>query len=169
MQRNGREVFYITCPDRVIIGDPDYFGEFQGARLKELTSDENLDGDWSGLAVFETIVDDGIEIPSLKLVFGPQIHLIAYGNDVLFSGQTFEDKLLGTDSASYVIKTFSENAENVETIHIGGDGAFGVCRKIYSMRHKVKILNAVIYDLTVSEYGDTEEIIRLLFGKLESI
>lgn len=154
----------LKCPDRIAIGDPDYFNGFKGSRLEELVADEKLKKSWSGMAVFENTVYEGIPLSYVKIIFSPKEHLTAYKNDVLFEGQTYEDKTLGTDSASYIISTLTGESHNEYLMHTGADGAYGVCRKIYSRHRKKKILDAVIFDLSVP--NDMKDSIKSIIEKL---
>ena len=86
-----KETYKIKRPDHIVFGDPLYFEQFKGARLKKLVTDYHVltKFDTARLVLEEKSFSNCPDMMNrtMTLYFAPEKHLDVYLSEQLYAGQ----------------------------------------------------------------------------------
>ena len=106
-----KEIYKIKCPKHIIFGDPQYFEEFKGAKLKRLTVDYKP-SEYFDTARLVLQKQPNQEFPdymerSITLYLAPRQTMETYLKGMIFTSQEVAQKDIGVDTACYYFSSFS--------------------------------------------------------------
>lgn len=151
----------VSMPKKLYVGDPLYFEEYEGAKLKSLTYAKSFRGksDWIG-KVKLTQKEDSFEMGGevikyidleIEIYLAPNEKLLnIYADNMKFSYQKTKTVDIGVDSASYVLGV-NDREIKVSTM---SDGFFGTVMEFYN---KSK-LEGITIGLSTGEHSDFERV-----------
>lgn len=147
------ELYQVKCPRNIVFGDPMYFEEYTGERLKELTVDYNPPQYFeAGVVLKEEEIPEypGFVLRSMCVYLAPKETISTYMSGMMYEGQQTQQKNVGVDSASYMIAVDGRR----DDIHTGGDGYWGDMQTFYRMDGQQKIEDAVILTVVLPDFMD---------------
>lgn len=150
-----KEIYKIQCPKHIVFGDPLYFEEFKGEKLKRLVVDYKPPQHFGACLVLleqeNEEFEDFIE-RSITLYLAPSTTMKTYMDGMMYKGQQVKEKQIGVDTAQYRL-TVNDRSDDIRT---GGDGYWGseieLCRQVGTR----KISDAVIISVVVPDETDFE-------------
>lgn len=117
-----KETYKIKRPDHIVFGDPLYFEQFKGARLKKLVTDYHVltKFDTARLVLEEKPFSNCPDMMNrtMTLYFAPEKHMDVYLSEQMYEGQKEKTKVVLVDTARYLLKVDDRSDE----IHTGADG-----------------------------------------------
>ena len=120
-----KEIYKIKRPDHVVFGDPLYFQQFKGARLKKLVTDYRVltKFDTARLVLEEKPFSNCPDMMNrtMTLYFAPEKHVDVYLSEQMYEGQEEKTKVVLVDTARYLLKVDDRSDE----IHTEADGEWG--------------------------------------------
>lgn len=123
-----QEEFRVDCPRRIVVGDPSYFEEFSGERLKRLTANYAPPRFFEARVILtevEFAEFPGEKVCGLSVYMAPKETIETYAEGMMYEGQEISTKEIGVDTARYLIIVDGQN----DTVHTGGDGYRGRCEE----------------------------------------
>ena len=100
-----KEIYKVKCPRHIIFGDPTYFREYKGAKLKKLTVDYKPPKDFDAARL---VLEErpNKEFPeyinrTMTLYLAPSQTIKTYLEGMMYSSQEIAEKGIGVDTARY--------------------------------------------------------------------
>ena len=165
----AQEVYKIKCPEHIVFGDPMYFERFRGEMLQRLVVDYRPPANFEArLKLYQDTVD-GFDVMGMHLYLAPAETVGVYADDMMYEGQSVEERRIGVDTARYRLAVDGRE----QTIRTGGDGYWGSVTKFTRGNGEQKVTDAVVVDIGVpDEFFNFEEMRALaksFFGDLEAV
>lgn len=155
------ETFRVKCPSHIVFGDPSYFEEFTGAKLKSLVVDYKPSQFFEArLVLQEREMEDFPDcmLRTMTLYMAPKETINTYLDGMMYKGQEITVKDIGVDTASYLIEVEGRS----DIIHTGGDGYWGdYVEYTHTYREKQKMMDAVTITIVIPESESFESMKQL--------
>lgn len=145
-----KKILKVKCPRHILFGDPSYFEEFSGKRLKSLVVDCRPPEFFEARVELREKPMEGypdIMLRSMVIYLAPKQTIGVYMDGKMFESQEVVQKDIGVDTAEYVINVDGR----YENIHTGGDGYWGGCDEFYHKKGKQKICDAVMIAIAIPD------------------
>ena len=163
-----KETYAVKLPKHIVFGDPLYFEEFEGEKLKNLVVDFKPPRYFEAKVVLEETPYD--EMPdemsrTMTIFLAPAKTMGVYLNDMIFESQDETCKEIGVDTAQYYIKVDN----NEDTIRTGGDGFWGCYMELNRNVKGHRILDAAIISICMPEdetFDSMRERVHYFFEKV---
>lgn len=146
-----QEEFKVDCPRRITVGDPSYFEEYSGERLKRLTASYTPPGFFEARVLLtEVEFSDflGEKVCGMSVYMAPKETIETYAEGMMYEGQEVSTKEIGVDTARYLMIVDGKS----DTIHTGGDGYWGRCEEYSREIGNKKYVDAVAVHLSMPEF-----------------
>lgn len=153
-----QEEFRVDCPRRIVVGDPSYFEEFSGERLKRLTASYTPPRFFEARVLLtEVEYSDfpGEKLCGMSVYMAPKETIETYAEGMMYEGQEVSTKEIGVDTAQYLMIVDGQS----DTIHTGGDGYWGRCEEYSRKIGNKKYVDAIAIHLSMPEF-DSYEIVK---------
>lgn len=150
------ESYQVKCPKHIVFGDPMYFEEYTGKRLKELTVDYKPPQYFEAGVVLkeeEVLEYPGFMLRTMSIYLAPKETLDMYLSGMMYEGQQIQQREIGVDSASYLIRVDGRE----EDIKTGGDGYWGDMQTLYHLDGQRKLGDAVILTVVIPDFMDFKD------------
>ncbi|MDD3278654.1 MAG: hypothetical protein PHG16_07185 [Lachnospiraceae bacterium] len=150
------ESYEVKCPRHIVFGDPLYFEEFKGERLKELVVNFKPPQYFkTGVILKEEEVPEcpGFTLRTMSIYLAPKETLGTYLSGKMYEGQQIQQKEIGVDSACYIISVDGRE----EDIKTGGDGYWGDMQTFYHLHDQRKVKDAVILTVVIPDFVDFKD------------
>lgn len=153
-----QEEFKVDCPRRIVVGDPSYFEEFSGERLKRLTASYTPPRFYEARVLLtEVEFSDfpGERLCGMSVYMAPKETIETYAEGMMYEGQEVSTKEIGVDTAQYLMMVDGQS----DTIHTGGDGYWGRCEEYSRKIGNKKYVDAIAIHLSMPQF-DSYEIVK---------
>lgn len=150
-----KEIYKAKLPQRIMFGDPQYFEEFKGNKLKCLTVDFKPPSHFSARVVLEEFPMEGYPdemMRTMSLYLAPERTMGIYLQGMKYESQEHTEKDIGVDTARYYFRVDDRD----DVLHTGGDGYWGDYQELFRKIDGRKLLDAVIITALLPEYETTE-------------
>lgn len=150
-----KEIYKAKRPKRIMFGDPQYFEEFKGNKLKSLTVDCKPPAHFSARVMLDEFSMEGYPneiIRTMSLYLAPEKTMDVYLQGMKYESQGHTEKDIGVDTARYYFRVDDRD----DFIHTGGDGYWGDYQELFRKIDGKKILDAVIITALLPDYETTE-------------
>ena len=127
-----KETYKVRCPKRIVFGDPQYFEQLKGAKLKSLTVDYEPRSHFTSRVVIEEKPFERFPQRNeltLNIYFAPEDEIETYMENMMYQGQKVTVKNIGIDSPEYCLKIDEQEI----TMQTDGDGYWGAMHEYYRM------------------------------------
>lgn len=166
-----QEGFKVDCPRRIVVGDPSYFEEFSGERLKRLTA-YYAPPRFFEARVLLTEVEfsdfPGEKVCGMSVYMAPKETIETYAEGMMYEGQEVSTKEIGVDTAKYLMIVDGQS----DTIHTRGDGYWGRCEEYSREIGDKKYVDAVAIHLSmpgVDSYETVKQRMQYFFSNIQSV
>ncbi len=152
-----QEEFKVDCPRKITVGDPSYFKEFSGERLKRLTASYTPPSFFEARVLLTEVEFSGFpkgKVCGMSVYMAPKETIETYAEGMMYEGQEVSTKEIGVDSARYLIIVDGQR----DTIHTGGDGYWGRCEEYSREIGNKKYVDAVAIHLSMPEFDSYETV-----------
>lgn len=152
-----QEEFKVDCPRKITVGDPSYFEEFSGERLKRLTASYTPPGFFEARVLLtEVEFSDfpGEKVCGMSVYMAPGETIETYAEGMMYEGQEVSTKEIGVDTAKYLLIVDGQS----DTIYTGGDGYWGRCEEYSREIENKKYVDAVAIHLSMPEFDSYETV-----------
>lgn len=160
-----KETYFVKCPRHVRVGDPMYFEEYEGRKLKSLVVDQKIPKGFSARVVITEEELDPELFPeetfqNLSIYMAPEQYLDTYVAGKYYEGQQIAQKEIGVDTARYLL----EIDDRYDEIKTGGDGGWGDYYEFYrkGSSGRKKIVDAIWISLVIPEEKTFDDVRRML-------
>lgn len=163
-----KETYKVKCPKRMVFGDPLYFEQERGERLRELVADITPPHFFAARVVLEETTVEGLpgDIGRLMTVYLARERTIeTYLQQMYYENQKVTEKPIGVDSASYRIQIDGRE----ETIYTGGDGCWGSLTEYFWQMGDRKDLDCCEVKIVMPDTVDMEEMRKYLYYFFEEV
>lgn len=167
-----KETYKIKCPKYIVFGDPLYFEEYKGTRLKKLVVDYEVPTkfDTAQLVLEEKPFEGypGMMHRTMTIFLAPHDHMDMYLSNHKYKVQQEATKVIGIDTARYLFEVDGRYDE----IRTMADGVWGNTSEFYRMNGNRRISDAVIIVVDVPEDKDFQgmrELAQYFFEDMEQI
>jgi len=129
-----KETYKVRCPKRIVFGDPQYFEQLKGAKLKSLTVDYKPRSHFTSRVVIEEKPFERFPQRNeltLNIYFAPEDEIETYMENMMYQGQKVTVKNIGIDSPEYCLKIDEQEI----TMQTDGDGYWGAMHALLSSKH----------------------------------
>lgn len=153
-----QEEFRVDCPRKIVVGDPSYFEEFSGERLKRLTANYTPPRFFEARVLLtEVEFSDfpGEKVCGMSVYMAPKETIETYAGGMMYEGQEVSTKEIGVDTAKYLMMVDGQS----DTIHTGGDGYWGRCEEYSRKIGDKKYVDAIAIHLFMPEF-DSYEVVK---------
>lgn len=152
-----QEEFRVDCPRKIVVGDPLYFEEYSGERLRRLTA--YYAPPWyfeARVILTEAEFADfpGEKVCGLSIYMAPKETIETYASGMMYEGQEILTKEIGVDTARYMMVVDGQS----DTIHTGGDGYWGRCEEFIRKIGNARYRDAIAIHLTMPEFESYESV-----------
>ncbi len=164
-----KETYKVKTPKRVVFGDPLYFEQFKGEKLKSLVVDFKPPRYFETRVVLESEPNEEfLEYidNSMTLYMSLEKQLPTYLKGMHYASQQLDMKRIGVDTAEYLLQV----DDREEVIHTGGDGYWGGITEFSRTIREHHSLDAVMIVMCMPEDEDMEsmrEYLNYLFEDVE--
>lgn len=166
-----KEIYKVKCPKKIIVGDPLYFEEYTGEKLKKLTACyKPPDFFEARIVLSEVEMDIMPETPicSMDVYLAPKETICTYTDGMMYAGQEIKSKEIGVDTARYLICVDDRS----DTIYTGGDGYWGACEEYRSKVENKYYIDAIVIRMSMPEnesFHDVKQRIEYFFEDVQPI
>lgn len=166
-----QEEFRVDCPRKIVVGDPAYFEEFSGERLKRLTANYAPPRFFEARVLLtEVEFSDfpGEKVCGLSVYMAPKKTIETYAEGMMYEGQEVSTKEIGVDTARYLMIVDGQS----DTIYTGGDGYWGRCEEYSREIGNKKYVDAVAIHLSmpgVDSYETVKQKMQYFFSNIQSV
>lgn len=168
MKELRKETYRVKHPDRITFGDPYYFEQFHGDKLRRLTYDLKVP-DWMDARIilredlmeredygdddlFARFSEDELKRRALVIYLAPPDTMQTYLDGMQYESQKSKEKQIGVDTACYMLRVDGRT----ETVHTGADGYWGSVETLYRVIDGKTCHDAVIITVEMPEDHDFE-------------
>ena len=168
MKELRKETYYVKHPSRITFGDPYYFEQFRGDKLRRLTYDlkvpEWMDArlvlredlmereDYGNDDLFSRFSEEELKRRALVIYLAPPDTMQTYLDGMQYESQKSKEKKIGVDTACYLLRV----DDRVETVHTAADGYWGSVETLYRFIDGKTCHDAVIITIEMPEHYDFE-------------
>ena len=166
MKELRKEIYRVKHPDRITFGDPYYFEQFHGDKLRRLTCDLKVP-DWMDARIvlredlmerddcgdddlFARFSEDELKRRALVIYLAPPDTMQTYLDGMRYESQKSREKQIGVDTASYLLRV----DDRTETVHTAADGYWGGVETLYRVIDGEPCHDAVIITVEMPEDHD---------------
>lgn len=152
-----QEEFKVDCPRKIVVGDPLYFEEYSGERLRRLTAYYAPPRYFEARVILtEAEFADFPEekVCGLSIYMAPKETIETYASGMMYEGQEILTKEIGVDTARYMMVVDGQS----DTIHTGGDGYWGCCEEFIRKIGNARYRDAIAIHLTMPEFESYESV-----------
>lgn len=158
-----KEVYSVKCPKHIRFGDPMYFEEYKGTKLKSLVVDQKIPEGFSARVVIKEEELDpelipGVFIRSMTIYMAPEKYLDTYVEDQYYKGQQVSEKEIGVDTATYLLQV----DDRYDEIKTGGDGGFGGYYEFFRKEGRKKIVDSIWVSVTLPDTYSFDDARRMV-------
>ena len=125
----NKEVYKIQCPEHIVFGDPLYFEQYKGQKLRSLVVDYKPPGHFEARLVLLEQKNEQFEDfmeRSMEIYLAPAETMKTYLDGMKYRAQKMKEKMIGVDTARYLL-TVDDRSDEIRT---GGDGCWGQRNRI---------------------------------------
>ena len=164
MKELRKEIYRVKHPDRITFGDPYYFEQFHGDKLRRLTYDLKVP-DWMDArlvlredlmerddygCLFARFSEDERKRRALVIYLAPPKTMQTYLDGMQYESQKVDEKQIGVDTACYLLRV----DDRAETVHTAADGYWGGVETLYRVIDGEICHDAVIITVEMPEDHD---------------
>ena len=166
MKELRKEIYRVKHPDRITFGDPYYFEQFHGDKLRRLTCDLKVP-DWMDARIvlreelmerddcgdddlFARFSEDELKRRALVIYLAPPDTMQTYLDGMRYESQKSREKQIGVDTASYLLRV----DDRTETVHTAADGYWGGVETLYHVIDGEPCHDAMIITVEMPEDHD---------------
>jgi len=166
-----KETYKVRCPKRIVFGDPQYFEQLKGAKLKSLTVDYKPRSHFTSRVVIEEKPFERFPQRNeltLNIYLAPEDEIETYMEDMMYKGQEIAVKNIGVDTPEYYLQIDEQEI----TMGTDGDGYWGAFQEYYRTINGKKHQDAVLINVLVpdSETMDgLRQYVNYFFKEVEQI
>ena len=166
MKELRKEIYRVKHPDRITFGDPYYFEQFHGDKLRRLTCDLKVPvwmdarlvlredlmerEDYGDDDLFARFSEDEWKRRALVIYLAPPDTMQTYLDGMRYESHKSEEKQIGVDTASYLLRV----DDRTETVHTAADGYWGGVETLYRVSDGEPCHDAVIITVEMPEDHD---------------
>ena len=137
MKELRRETYHVNHPSRITFGDPYYFEQFRGDKLRRLTYDLKVPDwmearlvlredlmereDYGDDDLFARFSEDELKRRALVIYLAPSDTMQTYLDGMQYEAQKSKEKQIGVDTAYYLLRVDGRT----KTVHTAADGYWG--------------------------------------------
>ena len=166
-----KETYRVKCPQRIRFGDPQYFEQLKGAKLKSLTVDYEPRSHFASRVVIEEKPFE--KYPqrnelTIKIFLAPEDEIETYMEDMQYTGQEISVRNIFIDSPEYWLKIDEQEMR----MHTDGDGYWGATHEYYRMFDGRKWQDAVLVEILVPDsktMDDLKQYVNKFFEEVEQM
>lgn len=155
-----KETYKIQCPEHIVFGDPLYFEQYKGQKLRSLVVDYKPPRHFEGRLVLleqkSEQFEDFME-RSMEIYLAPAETMKTYLDGMKYKTQKMKQKMIGVDTARYLL-TVDDRSDEIRT---GGDGCWGSEIEFYRKDGTLKVSDAVIISVAFPEETDFDGMRRM--------
>lgn len=156
-----KEEYQVKCPKHIVFGDPLYFEQFKGARLKKLVVDYKPPMHFNAARLILT-ERPNVQYPeytdrAMTLYLAPRQYMETYANGMRHILQRIAEKEIGVDTARYL---FSIDGRD-EEIRTGTDGWWGSFDELYRQIGEKRVSDAVRLTVAMPDHYSFDDMKRL--------
>ena len=168
MKELRKETYRVKHPSRITFGDPYYFEQFRGDKLRRLTYDLKVPDwmearlvlredlmereDYGDDNVFARFSEDELKRRALVIYLAPPETMQTYLDGQQYESQKSKEKQIGVDTAHYLLRVDGRT----ETVRTGADGYWGSVETLYRFIDGTTYHDAVIITVEMPEDYDFE-------------
>ena len=168
MKELRRETYHVNHPSRITFGDPYYFEQFRGDKLRRLTYDLKVPDwmearlvlredlmereDYGDDDLFARFSEDELQRRALVIYLAPSDTMQTYLDGMQYEAQKSKEKQIGVDTAYYLLRVDGRT----ETVHTAADGYWGCVETLYRFIDGTARHDAVIITVEMPEDYDFE-------------
>lgn len=163
-----KETYKVKSPKRLAFGDPLYFEQERGERLKELVADITPPNFFAARVVIEETTVEGLpgDFGRLMTIYLARERTIkTYMQQMYYENQKVTERPIGVDSASYRIQI----DDRKETIYTGGDGYWGSLTEYSWQTGDREVLDCCEVRIVMPNHVDMGEMRRYLYHFFEEV
>lgn len=166
-----REIYKVKTPKKILIGDPLYFEEYTGEKLKCLVAAYMPPDFFSARVVLTEIELMGF---SKETVCAMDIHLAQeplvdiYAKGMMCQEDEIISKDIGVDTAEYIMEVDGRQ----DIVYTGSDGYWGVCEEFSYKENTERLVRGVSIRMSMPEfdsYDDVKRRVKYLFEDVQKI
>ena len=136
-----KEIYKAKPPKRVILGDPKYFEQFSGARLRKRIVDFKVPKHFAARVVLNQTDDTA---GTLQLYLAPKDHLQTHMRGLLRQGQESKIRQIALESERYCVQ-IDKNEDSI----CAESGCWASFEEIVHWENGKKVLDAAILSITM--------------------
>lgn len=165
------EGYKVACRKKIIVGDPLYFEEYSGEKLKSLVADYMPPEFFEArvrLSEIELDIMPGIPLCSMDIYLAPKETISTYVDGMMYETQEIKSKAIGVDTARYLICVNDRS----DTIHTDGDGYWGVCEEYISKSGNKRCIDAIVIRMSMPEnetFDNVKQRIQYFFKDVQPV
>ena len=160
-----KETYKVKTPKRIVFGDPKYFEQFSGAKLRKRIVDFKPPKQFAArIVLFEEEHPDGTT-RTMLLYLAPKDRLETYMKEMLYEGQENKVRQIGMESGRFYFQV----DRNEDTIQTEG-GCWCGYEEIFHKENGRRVLDAAIIAVAMPASGTTEDMrqrLRYFFKNVE--
>ena len=137
-----KEIYKVKPPKRVILGDPKYFEQFSGAKLRKRIVDFKVPKAFAARVVLQKEKHE--DTGTLQLYLAPKDHLQTYMRGLLRQGQESKIRQIALESERYCVQ-IDKNEDSI----CAEDGCWASFEEIVHWENGKKVLDAAILSITM--------------------
>ena len=137
-----KEVYKVKPPKRVIWGDPKYFEQFSGARLRKRIVDFKVPKSFAARVVLQKEKHE--DAGTLLLYLAPKNHLQTYMRGQLSQGQESKIRQIALESKRYCVR-IDKNEDSI----CAEDGCWACFEEVLHWENGKKVLDAAILSIAM--------------------
>ena len=166
MKELRKEIYRVKHPDRITFGNPYYFEQFHGDKLRRLTCDLKVP-DWMDARIvlredlmeredyddddlFARFSEDELKRRALVIYLAPPKTMQTYLDGMQYESQKVDEKQIGVDTACYLLRV----GDRAETVYTAADGYWGGVETLYRVIGGETYHDAVIITVEMPEDHD---------------
>lgn len=155
-----KEVYKVQCPEHIVFGDPLYFEQYKGQKLRSLVVDYKPPRHFEARLVLleqkSERFEDFME-RSMEIYLAPAETIKTYMDGMQYESQQVKEKMIGVDTARYLLAVNGRS----DVICTGGDGYWGSETELYRQIGTHKISDAMIISVVPPDETGFEGMFRM--------
>ncbi len=163
-----KETYKVKTPRRIVLGDPKYFEQFNGAKLRKRIVDFKPPKQFAAkIVLFEEEQEDLSDTMTrtMLLYLAPKDRLETYMKEMLYEGQENKVRQIGMESGRFYFQV----DRNEDTIQTEG-GCWCGYEEIFHKENGRRVLDAAIIAVAMPASDTTEDMwqrLRYFFKNVE--
>lgn len=163
-----KETYKVKCPGRFVFGDPDYFQEYEGERLRKLVVDVLPPSYFTARVALEVApVKDYPQYTGrvMTIIMAPERTIKTYLQGMRYESQDMLERDICVDSASYQIIADGRG----EVFYPGGEGYWGSYVEYSRSVSGKRFLDGIMIGIHMPEDCDMDQMRRYLHYFFEEV